>query len=482
MVVPNTDGKPRDVSRLMRIGGYVLLVGILTGITLGMYALFNPRFFLVFLSISEYEAPSFFLGMYLPGLVLIVGVGYVFATRSELSNLGTRRATVLCTLIVLCLTLASLSVFNILTVVGGVIALAAVILAQTQPSFKVLWKREASFLVETGSMLIVSASMLFLLMLVISRFLRTYSAGVYVVGNSYPYVLLAVAVMSFLTFTVTPFIGLSGSKTGLIGILAFATSVSSFVVAIQNEYVYSNPAIYQGLSLLGVGVAMTSAGALVYVKLSLSGELLNTSLNPSFMYKGRHCPHCGASWKDPSHHVCSDCNQNLYSEQSTSFCPHCGRLIHLVAKTCPHCSEDVTSLPVHISFEPFKEKRGLFDRILGSFELSAKEFITIVLLFIIFNFVAYISYVRVESPTVFMDGSLTTRNFGVPLEWLQIVAVWESDPSRNPGGYLWYLSFQGTRINYSALILDLTVYFLLAFAFVYSIAKLRSRKTRIRRI
>jgi len=466
----------------MRIGGYVLLVGILTGITLGMYALFNPRFFLVFLSISEYEAPSFFLGMYLPGLVLIVGVGYVFATRSELSNLGTRRATVLCTLIVLCLTLASLSVFNILTVVGGVIALAAVILAQTQPSFKVLWKREASFLVETGSMLIVSASMLFLLMLVISRFLRTYSAGVYVVGNSYPYVLLAVAVMSFLTFTVTPFIGLSGSKTGLIGILAFATSVSSFVVAIQNEYVYSNPAIYQGLSLLGVGVAMTSAGALVYVKLSLSGELLNTSLNPSFMYKGRHCPHCGASWKDPSHHVCSDCNQNLYSEQSTSFCPHCGRLIHLVAKTCPHCSEDVTSLPVHISFEPFKEKRGLFDRILGSFELSAKEFITIVLLFIIFNFVAYISYVRVESPTVFMDGSLTTRNFGVPLEWLQIVAVWESDPSRNPGGYLWYLSFQGTRINYSALILDLTVYFLLAFAFVYSIAKLRSRKTRIRRI
>ncbi len=482
MVVPNTDGKPRDVSRLMRIGGYVLLVGILTGITLGMYALFNPRFFLVFLSISEYEAPSFFLGMYLPGLVLIVGVGYVFATRSELSNLGTRRATVLCALIVLCLTLASLSVFNILTVVGGVIALAAVILAQTQPSFKVLWKREASFLVETGSMLIVSASMLFLLMLVISRFLRTYSAGVYVVGNSYPYVLLAVAVMSFLTFTVTPFIGLSGSKTGLIGILAFATSVSSFVVAIQNEYVYSNPAIYQGLSLLGVGVAMTSAGALVYVKLSLSGELLNTSLNPSFMYKGRNCPHCGASWKDPSHHVCSDCNQNLYSEQSTSFCPHCGRLIHLVAKTCPHCSEDVTSLPVHISFEPFKEKRGLFDRILGSFELSAKEFITIVLLFIIFNFVAYISYVRVESPTVFMDGSLTTRNFGVPLEWLQIVAVWESDPSRNPGGYLWYLSFQGTRINYSALILDLTVYFLLAFAFVYSIAKLRSRKTRIRRI
>ena len=479
MVVPNTDGKPRDVSRLMRIGGYVLLVGILTGITLGTYALFNPRFFLVFLSISEYEAPSFFLGMYLPGLVLIVGVGYIFATRSELSNLGTRRAAVLCTLIVLCLTLASLSVFNILTVVGGVIALVAVILAQTQPSFKVLWKREASFLVETGSMLIVSASMLFLLMLIISRFLRTYSAGVYVIGNSYPYVLLAVAVMSFLTFAVTPFIGLKGSKTGLIGILAFATSVSSFVVAIQNEYVYSNPAIYQGLSLLGVGVAMAFAGALVYVKLSLSGELLNTSLNPSFVYKGRHCPHCGASWRDLSQHVCSDCNQNLYSEQSTSFCPHCGRLIHLVAKTCPHCGEDVTSLPVHISFEPFKEKRGLFDRILGSFELSTKEFITIVLLFVLFNFIAYISYVRVESPIVVVVGSKTTRSYGVPLEWMQIIAVWDSRESRNKGWYVWSLNFEGVSINYATLILDSAVYFLLAFTIVYGIAKLRSRKTRI---
>ena len=194
MVVPNTEGKPHDSSRLMRIGGYVLLFGILIGITLGVYALFNPRFFLIFLNMSEYEAPSFFLAVYLPSLVLIVGVGYVFATKSELNNLSNRRAAVLCMLVIVCLTFASFSIFNALAVVGGVIALAAVILAQTQPSFKVLWKREASFLVETGSMLVVSASMVFLLMLVISRFLRTYSAGVYVVSNSYPYVLLVIAV------------------------------------------------------------------------------------------------------------------------------------------------------------------------------------------------------------------------------------------------------------------------------------------------
>jgi len=154
-------------------------------------------------------------------------------------------------------------------------------------------------------------------------------------------------------------------------------------------------------------------------------------------------------------------------------------LIHLVAKTCPHCGEDVTSLPVHISFEPFKEKRGLFDRILGSFELSAKEFITIILLFVLFNFIAYASYVRVESPMVVVVGSKTTRSYGVPLEWIQIISAWDSSESRNRGWYEWSLNFERVSINYAALILDSAVYFLLSFAIVYGIAKLRSRKTRI---
>jgi hypothetical protein len=475
MVVPNTEGKPHDSSRLMRIGGYVLLFGILIGITLGVYALFNPRFFLIFLNMSEYEAPSFFLAVYLPSLVLIVGVGYVFATKSELNNLSNRRATVLCVLVIICLTFASFSIFNALAVVGGVIALAAVILAQTQPSFKVLWKREASFLVEMGSMLVVSASMLFLLMLVISRFLRTYSAGVYVVSNSYPYVLLVIAALSLLTFAVTPFVGLHGSKTGLIGIVAFGTSVSSFVASIQNEYVFSNLAMYQGLSLLGVGTAMTLAGALVYFRLSLSGEISSQSLKPTFAYKGQYCPHCGSSWEDPSQHVCPNCSQNLYSEQSISFCPHCGRLNQQEAENCRHCGEDVASLPVHISLKSSKRRR-LFSRVLDSLGLSMKEFIVILILLILFNFAGYLGHVRVESEIPVEAGSKTIRYYGVPLEWLQLISVWVKVPSPQPGITRLNLRFMAVNINWAMLVLDLTLYFLLAFAIVYGIGRLRSRK------
>jgi len=479
MVVPNTEGKARDSSRAMRIGGCALLIGILVGITLGIYALFNPRFFLIFLNISEFEAPSFFLAMYLPSLVVIVGIGYIFAARSELNSLDTRHTAVLCTLSVLCLALASLSIFNILAVVGGIVALVAVVLAQTQASFKVFWKREASFFVEIGSMLIVSASTLFMLMLVVSSFLRTYSAGVHVISNSYPYLLLLIAALAFLTFTVTPSIGLQGSKTGLVGILAFATSVSSCVLAIQNDYVYSNPAVYEGLILLSVGAAMTFAGALIYARLSLSGELLSQSLEPTFVYKGRHCPHCGVAWRDPNQHVCSNCSQNLYADQSISFCPHCGRLVHQVARNCPHCGEDVASLPVHISLKSSKRKR-LFSRILNSFDLSMKEFIFVLVLLVLFNFLAYLSYVRVESPPVVVAGSRIQINYGIPLEWLQIIQVWNRRAARVPGQTEFFTTMEGVEVNWATLILDLTMYFLLAFAIVYGITKLRSRKSRIR--
>jgi hypothetical protein len=328
-------------------------------------------------------------------------------------------------------------------------------------------------------MLIVSASMFFLLMLFISMFFRTYSPGVYTTSTDYPYILLGIGIMSLLTFAITPVIGLKGSKTGLIGILAVATSLSSFFATIQNEYVYSNPAIYQGLSLLGIGIAMGLAGALTYFRLFLTGESVDKSLNSSFVYKGRHCPHCGASWKDPNQHVCSNCNQNLYSGQSTSFCSHCGRLTNLASKNCPHCGEDVTSLPVHISFKPFKENEGLSKKILMNFGLTGKELFTIVLLFIIFNFAAFVSYVRVQSPTIVKAGSETIRNYGLPLEWLQIIAMWESRQSRTPGLYEWSLNFERVAINYSQLILDLSLYFLLAFVVVYGISKLRSMKTKL---
>jgi len=480
MVVPNTWSGPRDISRVMKVGGYVLLVGILVGITFGVYAFFNPGFFMFFLNISEYEAPSFFLGIYLPGLIAVVAIGYFVATRSQLTSLGARRVAILCTLIVLCMAISSLSIFNVLAVGGSIIILAAAILAQTKPSFKILWKREASFLVETGSMLIVSASMLFLLMLYISIFFRTYSPGVYTISSVYPYTLLGIGVLSLLTFVITPAFGLKGSKTGFIGILAVAMSLSSFFTTIQNDYVYSNPAVYQGLFLLGVGIVMGLAGAFIYFRLFLTGEFVDEPLKSSFLYKGLHCPHCGITWKDPKQHVCPSCNQNIYSGLAISFCPHCGRLISSISKSCPHCGEDASSLPVHIAFNAPGEKEGLFKRMLLSLGISAQELFATAVLFIVFNFVAFISYVRVQSPTIVKVGSETIRNYGFPLEWLQVIASWASRQSRTPGLYQWTLSFKSIAINYSALILDFSLYFLLAFAISYGIFRLRSLRTKLR--
>jgi hypothetical protein len=476
MVMVQKEDWARDALKVMRVGGYALLAGILIGISFGVYALFNPHFFLAFFNISKYEATSLFLGMYLPSLVVIVGVGYMFATKSRLGSLSMRRTGVLCALVVLCLTLASLSIFNALAVFGGILALAAVVHAQTQPSFKVLWKREACFLVEIGSMLIVSASTFFLLMLALSKTLQTYSAGVYQVSYSYPYVLLGIAVLSSLTFVVTPLIGLRGSRTGVCGVLAFAVGVASFVAATQNDYVYSNPSVYQGFFLLGVGVAMTFAGALTYVKLSLSGELLPSPLNSSFVYKGGHCPHCGASWEDPNQHICSNCRQSLYSEQVISFCPHCGRLVQQDAKKCPHCGEDVTTLPVHVSVKTSKGK-GLFSRILDSLGLSLKEFVLILILLVLFNFVSYLGYVRTEATN---QGLTIISHYGVPLEWLQMISIGTSTPARSGRGTIIQYGLEGVGVAWAPLILDLTLYFLLAFAIVYGIARLRSKKTRMK--
>ncbi|MFQ5621643.1 MAG: hypothetical protein ACE5FT_07455, partial [Candidatus Nanoarchaeia archaeon] len=55
--------------KILRTGGYVLLLGIFIGITFGVYTLFNPSLFLVIINISHYEATLFFLGVHLPSFV-----------------------------------------------------------------------------------------------------------------------------------------------------------------------------------------------------------------------------------------------------------------------------------------------------------------------------------------------------------------------------------------------------------------------------
>jgi hypothetical protein len=135
---------------------------------------------------------------------------------------------------------------------------------------------------------------------------------------------------------------------------------------------------------------------------------------------------------------------------------------------------------MHITLKPLEETKGLFGRILDSLDLSTKQFIAIVILVVLFNFASYISYVRIASPIVVMDGSKTTSNYGVPLEWLQIIEVWASRQSRIPGLREWYSNFVGVAVNYATLILDLVIYFLLAFTIVYGFSKLRAKWARMK--
>jgi hypothetical protein len=109
-----------------------------------------------------------------------------------------------------------------------------------------------------------------------------------------------------------------------------------------------------------------------------------------------------------------------------------------------------------------------------------KEFILVLVLLVLFNFLAYLSYVRLESPPAVVAGSRIQSNYGIPLEWLQIIQVWNRRAARVPGQTEFFTTMEGVEVNWATLILDLTMYFLLASAIVYGITKLRLRKSRIR--
>ena len=463
-------------SRIIRTGGYVVLLGILIGVTFGAYTLFNPPLFPLLINISQYEATFFFLSVYLPSFVIIVALGYVFATTPKLEKFNLWRTATLCTLILLCLTLSALSIFNFLSFLGGLLVLTAVILAYTRPTFKALWKREACFFVETGTILIASASMLFLLMWFISRFLQTYSAGIYEVSYSYPYVLLMIAVLSLLTFFVTPYLCLHGANVGLCGTLSLTMSVLSFVTITQNQYVYFNLSAYQGIFLAGTGTILTFCGALIYIKLFLSEVLLSAALGPSFFYWGKYCPYCGEPWVNFNKDPCSTCGRSLYWKLKMSFCPYCGRLVPQNTRNCPHCREDIGSLPVYISLIKRKEERllkkgrkpGKLQKALGFLlkytnvltartGLAFKESVYICVLTFLFAFVSFIGYVRTEPAARY--GFFVSR-YGFPLEWLEV--------------FLSVTMVLNVRVIWTALILDFTLYFVLAFAIIYGVTRRKS--------
>ena len=464
--------------RIIRTGGYVVLFGILIGVTLGVYALFNPPLFPALINISQYEATIFFLGVSLPSFVIIVALGYVFVTTPKLEGLNLWRTATLCTLILLCLTLSALSILNFLSFLGGFFALIAVALAYTKPTFKALWKREACFLVETGTILIASSSMLFLLMWFISRFLQTYSPGIYEANYSYPHTLLVIVVLSLLTFFMTPFLCLQGANKGPCGILSLTISILSFVTIIQNQYVYFNLSAYQGIFLAGIGIILTFCGALIYLKLFISEAILSPALAPSFLYWGKYCPYCGEPWINFDKDFCSSCGRSLSWKLKTSFCPYCGRLVPGNTGNCPHCMEDIGSLPVYISLIKRKEERLLMKKgkpgrlrkalgflsehaaVLKRAEPFLREFVYICILTFLFAFLSFIGYRRTEPAGI---DELLVSHYGFPIEWLKVFFV------VSPIAVV-----TRARIMWAALILDFILYSVSAFVIVYGTKRLRS--------
>ncbi len=338
-MVPLKEEGREELLRIVRVGGYLVIGGILMGATFGVYALLNRVVFSALINISQYEATGFFLGVCLPSFVITAAVGYMFATMPRLEIADLWRATTLSVLSLLCLVLSSLSLFNLLSFVGGFLALTAVIAAYTKPTFRALSRREACFLVQTGAMLVASFSTLFLLMWFLSRFFPTYSTGLFGAGSYYLNLLLMMQVMSFLMFFAVPFLCFQDTNTGLCGGLGLIISIALSVMAVKNRYVYFNASVYLGVFMVAAGIISSLVGALTYLKLFSSSMVPPTIPTPSVLYLGRYCPYCGEMLADLTQNFCASCGRRPTWRQGAPFCPYCGRVVPNGVRTCPHCHE-----------------------------------------------------------------------------------------------------------------------------------------------
>jgi len=463
--------------RIMRTSGYVVLFGILIGVTIGIYTLFSPPLFSIFSNISQYESTLFFLGVYLPSFIIIVAIGYVFATTPKLVGLNLWRTAAICMLIFLCLSLSAISSFNYLSFLGGFIALIATVYAYTKPAFKALWKREACFFVETGTILTASGSMLFLLMWFISRFLPTYGPGMYELGYSYLYTLLAIEVLSLLTFFLMPFLSLHGENVGLCGAISLVVSILSLTNIIQNLDIYFSLSAYQGIFLACTGTILMFCGSFIYIKLWREA-LLSPAFEPSFLYRGKYCPYCGAPWIKTNNNLCFTCGKNLHWKSKGAFCSYCGRLVPQNNRNCPHCKENVESLPFYISLARKQREPGKLEEAFGSISdslyrselYSFKNFVYVCILAFLFAFLWFIFSAPTAEQLTGEQYYFLFTYYGFPLRWLKLT-YYAGTPA------LLRRATPQPTLLWGALILDFVFYSLSALAIVYGSLKLSAKFT-----
>lgn len=472
---------------IVRTSGYLILGGALLGFSAQVYALLNRTLFSLVISISQYEAMSYFLGVGMPSFIIIFGLGYVFATTSRLKSTSLWHVTPLCILSVLSMVLSALSIFNILSLMGGFLVLTAVIKAYARPTFRALSSKEAIFFVEIGAMLVASFSTIFVLMWFISRFLQTYSMGLSEVGYHPLYASLTVGILAFLLFFTIPMLSSRGTNAGLSGTLGLLASVMSSILIVQNQYVFFNTSVFLGLIFVGVGITLTFLGDLIYIKLFFFEVAPLPTVTPSSLYEGKYCPYCGKPREIAVQTFCSDCARSLMWRPEAPFCPSCGRLISKDVVMCPHCQEDFGNKLAYFSQREsiMKSKKtetwimketldilqnigGVLSRIQKFFDvllertaLTFKDSVYVMILTGLFTFLSFIAFIRVEPTELTEIAGIYAYVYGFPLGWLRVEAP-ATTPLYLKQYFLW-----------PAFILDVILYFLLSFALVYGASRLR---------
>jgi len=464
------------------------------GFSVGIYFLFNRSFFSLFIHISQFEVTGYFLSVFMPSFIILIVIGYLFVTTLGLKKAELSNVVPLCVLSLLCMVLSALSVFYFISFLGGFLALAALIKAYANPSFKTLSKSEAFFFMEIGAMLVVSFSALYLLMWLLSKFFQTYALGSY--GSYSPYALLLVGVFSFLMFFAIPMIGSRGTNAAVCAASGFIMIIFSYLFAVQNRYVFFNAPAYVGIIMMVLGFVSALVGDLLYVKLFFTEPVGPVTPTTSLLHQGRYCPYCGKPRASSSQNSCFHCGRSLLWTPYAPFCSSCGRLVPTNAQSCPHCREDIENKRIYFDLkttqeqviasklieESWKEKSWItkellkakqrlqtvkkalwsvnrfFSVVIDRLSLTFKEAIFIIILTYLLGFISFVAYVRVE-PSRLRTEEVVIFNYGFPLEWLQMISI--TSP--------FYVV--DVAILWISLALDIMLYFLVSLALVYGVSR-----------
>lgn len=477
---------------IVKIGGYLVAGGALVGFSAGLYLLLNRTLFSFLVGMYPYEIMTFFLGVFIPSFVVLIVVGYLFATILRLRKTDLPSILPFVALSLLSLALSALSILYFVSFIGGLLILAASVKAYTRPSFKGLSSREAFFMVELGTVFVASFSLLFLLMGVLDSVFETYGMGSFVSYS--PYALLSVGGLSLLLFFLIPRLGSDGTNAGVSGGLGLVMSILSYLFVVQNRFSLFNASAYLGMLVLIAGFGSALFGELLYVKLFFFEPTASFSVpDSSILYEGKYCPYCGKPRQTAVQKECSNCGRSLMWNPYAPFCSSCGRLVSADLDACPHCREDIRNKRSYYQLKVASDQaivdklevesknmetwhrkgllrtsrtlrrilsidsvRSMLDRL----NLTLKDGVVILILTYLFGFISLVGYVRRERGTL-GNNEIISLFYGLPLECLQ-VQIWVQP-----------VFVHDIIIFWLAFVIDILLYFAAAFALVSGIAKWR---------